>query len=392
MSFFNKLIEYKNKTPFYTELEYIESTDTQYIDIDFTPDSTTKFSIDLQYTNLNSSVYMVNGKSAYDGNSRCAIGYDYNLTWYWGIADKNLRYGTIDDERHTIWLDLLNSSYGIDDLSFTDTFSWSTTTGKISLFCRNNGGNSRDGYCKCKIYGSKLYTNGTLVMDLIPVLDENDTPCLFDLISKKFLYNKGTGQFSYKLAYKRKLKYIESTGNQYLNSGINAENNLEVHFIGHWMNSNTYNNVSGARSGSPYDILGFLLVSADNVLGIFYNYHGLEYATGFLFSQYGSSKHKWISHMYKGEQWVSVDGIRGTVRQINDSCNCHLPLYIFARNQDGTANYFGVIRMYDFKIYKNGKLVLHLIPVLDENDVPCMYDEVTRKLLYNQGTGQFLYN
>ncbi len=44
-----------------------------------------------------------------------------------------------------------------------------------------------------------------------------------------------------------------------------------------------------------------------------------------------------------------------------------------------------------FKIYSNNKLVRDFIPVLDEDNKPCLYDKVEKKYYYNQGTGEFLY-
>lgn len=48
-------------------------------------------------------------------------------------------------------------------------------------------------------------------------------------------------------------------------------------------------------------------------------------------------------------------------------------------------------RIYYMKIYSNNKLIRDFIPVLDTNNIPCLYDKVNRQLYYNQGTGQFLY-
>ena len=48
-------------------------------------------------------------------------------------------------------------------------------------------------------------------------------------------------------------------------------------------------------------------------------------------------------------------------------------------------------RYYYLQIIQNGTLVRDFIPVLDWDDRPCMYDKVTDELYYNQGTGEFLY-
>lgn len=49
------------------------------------------------------------------------------------------------------------------------------------------------------------------------------------------------------------------------------------------------------------------------------------------------------------------------------------------------------IRTYEFKAYKENDLILDLIPVLDKNNEPCLYDQVGNLFYYNQGTGSFLY-
>lgn len=54
-------------------------------------------------------------------------------------------------------------------------------------------------YGACRIYSSWIKVDGVLVRDLIPVLDWNNVPCMYDNVSEKFFYNKGTGQFSYEL-------------------------------------------------------------------------------------------------------------------------------------------------------------------------------------------------
>lgn len=47
-------------------------------------------------------------------------------------------------------------------------------------------------------------------------------------------------------------------------------------------------------------------------------------------------------------------------------------------------------KIYYFQIYENDVLVHDFIPVVDSNDVPCLFDRVTDTFFYNQGTGQFV--
>ena len=56
----------------------------------------------------------------------------------------------------------------------------------------------------------------------------------------------------------------------------------------------------------------------------------------------------------------------------------------------GTTNY-GKLRIKRFYITRDGAYTLNLIPALDRNGTPCMYDTVSKQTFYNAGTGEFLY-
>jgi len=69
------------------------------------------------------------------------------------------------------------------------TFSLSGTLMQIGMTNPNNKPFA-------KIYYTRLYdVNDNLIVDLIPVLDANDVPCMYDKVSGTFFYNIGTGDF-----------------------------------------------------------------------------------------------------------------------------------------------------------------------------------------------------
>lgn len=51
----------------------------------------------------------------------------------------------------------------------------------------------------------------------------------------------------------------------------------------------------------------------------------------------------------------------------------------------------GKIRIKRFYITRGGAYTLNLIPALDRNGTPCMYDTVSKQTFYNERTGDFLY-
>ena len=72
------------------------------------------------------------------------------------------------------------------------------------------------------------------------------------------------------------------------------------------------------------------------------------------------------------------------------------PLVIFATNRNGqpqvAETFIQQYRLYGFSIKKaNDELIMNLLPCLDKNGKPCMFDTVSKKPFYNEGTGEFLY-
>ena len=74
---------------------------------------------------------------------------------------------------------------------------------------------------------------------------------------------------------------------------------------------------------------------------------------------------------------------------------CAYSLILFGTNREGKAMVNGTycrnLRIYSFTISKDGKKIMNLIPALDRNGTPCMYDTVSKQTFYNEGTGEFLY-
>ena len=72
------------------------------------------------------------------------------------------------------------------------------------------------------------------------------------------------------------------------------------------------------------------------------------------------------------------------------------PLVIFTTNRNGQPQiaeaWVQQYRLYRFSIKNaNEELIMNLLPCLDKNGTPCMYDTISKQAFYNQGTGEFLY-
>jgi hypothetical protein len=87
--------------------------------------------------------------------------------------------------------------------------------------------------------------------------------------------------------------------------------------------------------------------------------------------------------------YITINGEQ-TSGETPESYSCELPFYIFGMNKYGSVYKIANMKLYYIKIWDNGTLVRDFIPVLDENNVACLYDKVSGTYYYNAGTDDFV--
>ena len=186
---------------FFTPIEYLESTGLQYIDTGFFPNQDTRVVVEFKAMSgyygtifgartaaANSAfsfIYTMDTTNMADdyGNTRRVIGSKiFNQTI---VIDKNKNYTYV-----------LNKSTGAVIYQDANTYTNFQTAFPLYLFVMNSGGavNVNEAGTRL-IYSAKIYDNGTLVRDFIPVLDGNNVPCMYDSVTEQYFYNQGTGDF-----------------------------------------------------------------------------------------------------------------------------------------------------------------------------------------------------
>lgn len=180
----------------YILCEYLESTGTQYIDIGLKVSNKTKVElIGKQYTSR-SSLFGVNplfvitsSLSTADKKQLCRFRYN-NTTQDTNVNILELSKITFDK----------NKGYINDVLlaTFTET-TFSSTYNAILFGRRINSSGALEELAKQRIDYFKMWENDVLVRDMIPCLDENGVPCMYDTISKQTFYNQGTGEFKWSI-------------------------------------------------------------------------------------------------------------------------------------------------------------------------------------------------
>ena len=179
--------------------------------------------------------------------------------------------------------------------------------------------------------------------------------------------------------YKRELLYLEGTGTQWIDIGttINTATD-EIEFVFQNKESTIYKWFFGEHDNNARFGLG----SGDgtNKRNVAYGNNTYKVADTQMYN---------IQHTFVANQsGVFIDGTKiANFASFASSST----LYLFNLNLNG-GNYTAATKVWSFKQSRNGALIRDLIPVLDMNDVPCMYDKVTDELFYNAGTGEFLYS
>lgn len=182
----------------YTELEYIQSIGTQYIDTGFNVTSA-------NYQNLKMSIicekigkgsgtsdWLVDGSNS--ANAYFYIGI-YNNKYYYGCGTSDHDTGIVASSGKKIYtLDIPLKKFNVsNEVDTSITIEKVTSSATILLFgffyspIRT--------YAE-KVYSCQIYDNGVLVRDYVPCKNPAGVVGLYDLANSKFYGNAGTGAFT----------------------------------------------------------------------------------------------------------------------------------------------------------------------------------------------------
>lgn len=373
-------LQSQKKSVEYTELEWIGNEENCYI---FFPLVTAgKDIVELEYEAqfTRTDVQQAEGKN---GDPYFFIGLMPNSVWYAGCG----YYGNSTVKADTEWHNFRLVSCGDDNgfwLDGTRIYKSDQRDGVylpqgFRLWIGQNG--SRTTYNRKKYV--KVKVNGKLVYDLIPVLDKDLVPCMYDKLTGKYFYNDGDGEFTWKLP--NQLEYLESTGTQYIDTEVVGTENTSIE-TGFEFTTTDVQYLFGSSVTYNTDTFCFSLNPA-NTGKIYRVFIGASTGT------YGNVGEAFSTKMSVNNAYFSTTKIR-LDDEVYDFTSVTpfttpTPMYLFAKSNNGTADYFAKVKVKFFKIYDNGVLVQYLIPAFDEDLTVCMYDLVSRKYFYNQGSGLF---
>lgn len=174
-------------------LESIISDGGQYIDTGFCPNTNTRLVLDVQ-VNSTSLAALFGARSGYKSNAYALFTADTYLQDDFGTSSGNVNQSGVGrhlfEKRQNILL--------VDGTAVrTSSSNNFTCPHPIALLSINNGGVMMTAYpAAAVIYSAQIYDGETLVRDLVPALDDNGIPGLYDKCTGGFYRNSGTGSFT----------------------------------------------------------------------------------------------------------------------------------------------------------------------------------------------------
>ena len=205
----------------YTQLEYLESTGTQYFDLGIIPQKNfgAYQKCSKAGAEANEALFGCRetsgdtrfiGFTAYRGDLSCGYSkYNYFNSETYGIGSKeattNINY--IPNTVFEAWTNYKNdrklkakSEDGSFDFTCTEEIG-STSLGDLATFTKTIHVFGYMDYnnivvgCSCRIYALEITDGEKVVSKLIPCLDDKGVPCMYDSIRDITFYNEGTGEF-----------------------------------------------------------------------------------------------------------------------------------------------------------------------------------------------------
>ena len=390
------------RLPYDAEIEYLRFTSRsfkdvrEYIDTGVVPNETFEFEIDILWNNGYNTVYgqepissrRVNSADAdvrfmlssyyTHGYSYCGVGprWDYSTNQPSGVR---LHYEFHNKTLATSFAGNHVFSMPENMVSMRPVYLGAANSATEGI-CNPFGGN---------IYTCKLWLNGVLVRDFIPVR-KGTVGYMYDRVSGKLFGNAGTGDFVLGPDVVP-VEYIESHGTEWMKTDFvpDQDSHVELSFMN--LNPDTITpNIwaSGAFIGSGNtQLFGVRITLGDSEIECFASPLRIHY--------YGQNIGIKFDAQFRNKIWT----IRNVTSDVASDFTCRAPLPLCGINSGTTSGAYSVNpafigRIYTFRAWQGNILIRSFRPVRVGSGSTwegAMMDVLTRRIYRNAGTGAFTY-
>lgn len=360
-------------------VDYIQSTGTQYIDTNYTPTSNTKVEMEFCATDVTNNAALFCARTGMNSNTYSCFILPTTIRADFGSNQTSIS-SLIVSANQNYKLTFESGKVSLNDNEKTFSEETFTAGGPMVIFTSygsyvNNNFSGFGNYAKMKLYDFKIYDNGTLVRHFVPVVRISDVEAgLFDTVEGKFYTNQGTGSFTTPSVAEgyTDVNYIQSTGTQYINTGVNIDASTQLFNIDL---SIKWNDISTRQlMGYNGDTAGYFGVTTNG----YYENAGVE--TTFLAN---TTSYDLVSFSQDSTNRIlSVNG--ETDKRNKNAKSGELTLLMLI------GGYQCKVNLSYCKVTVDDVLVRDFLPVVRNSDkVAGLYDTVNDVFYENQGTGAF---
>lgn len=396
-------------------VSYLQSTGTQFIDTEF-PITSENLKVEI--------VFKYDEFTDYGTIIGCQGEINFILRQYGGglwlyPSGTRLRDITVNT-KYTVTITLNNGSWTVtvspgsgEDTTVADSFS-GTYSGtiinnlNICLFNTTNLSNGSYGSqaipsinAKATIYSCKIYQDDILGRDFSFLQASGDSlsPIIvYDKVTGKLFYNKGTGQFQYSgsegfvhwftpdvQSEYQPIDYLETSGTQYIDTKYypTAETGIELDFM--WLGSGTtaWVPICGIRGANSNFYCWFVNGTS---LAVSPNYSTYDPGGGFTLTK--NKRYKLYNR--KGCTMFNKQVTHNTSLTIKTETKDTFHIGCISNN-GSIDNRQPYMRIYGFQIFEKFAPVCDMRPCRRKSDgVLGLYDVLTGNFYTNQGTGEFI--
>ena len=369
----------------YTELEYIQSSGTQYIDTGHVITSENmRVVIKFAYTAAHGDATLfgsettgITGSGEYSicpyGNPQFFVGgskglksaYEPSLNEVCTL-DITANNGTLTD----IWNGTRQSSQSYTQ-SLNHTYS-------VAVFGNNVSGAVTQ-KVSMKLYSFQIYDGNALVRDFVPCKNPSGTVGLYDLVGGQFYTTPTAAEAVALPAGYTQVEYLQSSGTQYIDTGFkpNQDTMIEADIVYLGIAGD---NIAGVRNSSSDAInrFGLITFSSTEKIGAFFRDSSIQAIT------LDNKKHKY--NLSKNGLYVDFI-LYGSSNSGSFACSYNYILFGFNNGSSGIV--YTKSRVYACKIYNSGTLIRNFVPARNASGTLGLYDTVNGAFYTNAGSGTF---
>ena len=189
----------------FTELEYIEATGTQYIDLGITGQNGLSVELNIEVLSpVNSGGSCIIG-STNSSSQRCYITANPSyqpFAWELGAGNYYVDHEDLAkfNQKYKLHIDWTKAKtvLKVDDVETTtlqNSFTFDNNNTNMTLFARNKSGTAEK-FARARAHKDQyVWINGVLVGQFVPARHRGGTLGLYNLLTNEFHINAGTGEF-----------------------------------------------------------------------------------------------------------------------------------------------------------------------------------------------------